>query len=48
MDGMEVKVEDRFSGLGSLVVRDEVDCEKEPKHVPGIPNLNIHGSQFGE
>jgi hypothetical protein len=45
MDGMEVKVEDRFSGLGSLVVRDEVDCEKEPKHVPGIPNLNIHGSQ---
>lgn len=45
MDGMEVKVEDRFSGLGSLVVRDTVDCEKEPKNVPGIPNLSINGSQ---
>mmetsp|Transcript_7137 Transcript_7137/g.17744 ORF Transcript_7137/g.17744 Transcript_7137/m.17744 type:complete len:725 (+) Transcript_7137:171-2345(+) len=46
MDGMEVKVEDRFSGLGSLVVRDDnLENEKEPKHVPGIPNLAIHGSQ---
>ena len=44
MDGMEVKVEDRFSGLGELVVRTAND-ENESKHVPGIPNLAIHGSQ---
>ncbi|KAL7537490.1 hypothetical protein ACHAXR_007846 [Thalassiosira sp. AJA248-18] len=44
MDGMEVKVEDRFSGLGELVVRTE-NFEDEPKHVPGVPNLAIHGSQ---
>jgi len=44
MDGMEVKVEDRFSGLGELVVRTD-NFEEEAKHVPGIPNLKIHGSQ---
>mmetsp|Transcript_13965 Transcript_13965/g.24910 ORF Transcript_13965/g.24910 Transcript_13965/m.24910 type:complete len:721 (-) Transcript_13965:174-2336(-) len=45
MDGMEVKVEDRFSGLGELVVRTQEELDDEPKHVPGIPNLRIHGSQ---
>lgn len=46
MDGMEVKPEDRFSGLGELVVRTDPNVEEnEPKHVPGIPNLRIHGSQ---
>ena len=45
-DGIEVGVEDRFSGLGSLVVLDEQTSENdEPRHVPGISNLGIHGSQ---
>ena len=45
-DGIEVGVEDRFSGLGTLVVRDEQTAESnEPRHVPGISNLGIHGSQ---
>ncbi|KAL9185193.1 hypothetical protein ACHAXT_002970 [Thalassiosira profunda] len=46
MDGMEVGVEDRFSGLGELVVREgDYHDEKAPRHVPGVPNLAIHGSQ---
>jgi len=45
-DGIEVGVEDRFSGLGTLVVLDEQTEESnEPRHVPGISNLGIHGSQ---
>lgn len=43
-DNDEVKVEDRFSGLGALVVQDEEAIE-ESKHVPGIPNLAILGAQ---
>ena len=42
-DNDEVKVEDRFSGLGALVVQEE--SIEESKHVPGIPNLAILGSQ---
>mmetsp|Transcript_12213 Transcript_12213/g.20102 ORF Transcript_12213/g.20102 Transcript_12213/m.20102 type:complete len:451 (+) Transcript_12213:210-1562(+) len=42
-DNDEVKVEDRFSGLGALVVQEE--SIEESKHVPGIPNLGILGSQ---
>ena len=44
MDGMAVGVEDRFSGLGALVVPADGD-EDEPRHVPGICNVSIHGSQ---
>lgn len=44
MDGMEVGIRDRYSGLGELVVLDG-DEEKGPRHTPGIPNLAIHGSQ---
>jgi len=44
-DEMQVKIEDRFSGLGSLVVREESESTLDPKHVPGIPNLAIQGSQ---
>lgn len=44
MDGMEVQVEDRFSGLGKLVVRTD-GYEEGSRHVPGIPSLAIHGSQ---
>ena len=39
----EVALEDRFSGLGALVVQEE--SIEESKHVPGIPNLAILGSQ---
>mmetsp|Transcript_19676 Transcript_19676/g.33570 ORF Transcript_19676/g.33570 Transcript_19676/m.33570 type:complete len:637 (+) Transcript_19676:46-1956(+) len=42
-DNDEVKVEDRFSGLGALVVQEE--SIEDSKHVPGIPNLAILGSQ---
>eukprot|EP00985_Skeletonema_marinoi_P024378 scaffold16922_cov148-Skeletonema_marinoi.AAC.1 len=42
-DNNEVKVEDRFSGLGALVVQEE--SIEDSKHVPGIPNLAILGSQ---
>lgn len=42
-DKDEVKVEDRFSGLGALVVHEE--SIEESKHVPGIPNLAILGAQ---
>ncbi len=42
-DNDEVKLEDRFSGLGALVVQEE--SVEESKHVPGIPNLSILGSQ---
>ena len=42
-DNDEVKVEDRFSGLGALVVQEE--CLEQTKHVPGIPNLAILGAQ---
>ena len=45
MDGVEVDTEDRFSGLGTLVVRKEGENENEPKHVPGIPILATQGSQ---
>ena len=38
-------MDDRFSGLGELVVRTQKELDDEPKHVPGIPNLRIHGSQ---
>lgn len=44
-DEMQVKIEDRFSGLGALVVREESESSLDPKHVPGIPNLAIQGSQ---
>ena len=44
-DEMQVKIEDRFSGLGALVVREESESTLDPKHVPGIPNLAIQGSQ---
>lgn len=50
---MEANLEDRFCGLGSLVVRDAVNggtrlqyaAEDGPKHVPGITNLGILGAQ---
>jgi len=42
-DNDEVKVEDRFSGLGALVVQEE--SIEDSKHVPGISNLAILGSQ---
>jgi len=42
-DNDEVKVDDRFSGLGALVVQEE--SIEDSKHVPGIPNLAILGSQ---
>lgn len=42
-DNDEVKVENRFSGLGALVVQEE--CLEQTKHVPGIPNLAILGAQ---
>ena len=63
IDGMEIKIEDCFSGLGDLVVRGSCHPQDglagnsscggvnmsgmatQPKHVPGIPNLAIHGSQ---
>ena len=57
-DGMNASVEERFSGLGSLVERgnsnpsqedgdgmDGSEMEQYPKHVPGIPELAIHGAQ---
>lgn len=53
-DGMEADIEDRFCGLGSLVVRDVAvggnsgrltSAEDGPKHVPGITNLGILGAQ---
>ena len=42
-DNDEVRVENRFSGLGALVVQEE--SIEVSKHVPGIPNLSILGSQ---
>jgi S1-C subfamily serine protease len=45
-DGIEVDVEDKFCGLGSLVVGyDNPGGVMGPKHVPGIPNLATVGSQ---
>jgi len=46
-DGIEVDIEDRFCGLGSLVVGydNPPGGVLEPKHVPGIPNLATYGSQ---
>ena len=52
-DGMEADLEDRYCGLGSLVVRgDEFIAagglrhnEDGPRHVPGITNLGILGAQ---
>ena len=58
MDGMNASLEDRFSGLGSLVEhgrnnRRQGDgngmagsgMAQDPSHVPGIPELAIHGVQ---
>ena len=52
-DGMEADLEDRFCGLGSLVLKGIDDdmiggirgAEEGPKHVPGITNLGILGAQ---
>ena len=54
-DGIEAELEDRFCGLGSLVMRSEESvgsaigglrhAEDGPKHVPGITSLAILGAQ---
>ena len=52
-DGIEAHLEDRFCGLGSLIVRSEefgvtggnMHAEDLPRHVPGITNLGILGAQ---
>lgn len=70
-DGMEASADERFSGLGTLIMipdrgskhdNDTIQISKnrqlldelsmlggeithEPKHVPGIPSLAIHGAQ---
>jgi hypothetical protein len=52
-DNMEADIEDRFCGLGSLVMREAAGgvaggmrhAEDGPKHVPGITNMAILGAQ---
>lgn len=54
-DGIEAEIEDRFCGLGSLVMRGDESAgsaigglrhaEDGPKHVPGITSLAILGAQ---